>query len=59
MALTFGDEWDDTFYRNLIEKIIVYENKDIEIYLKMLPDILNGFVVNMNELKIKSESKKV
>lgn len=36
-ALTLGEEQDDTFYRNIIGKIVVYSREHIEIYLNLLP----------------------
>lgn len=36
-ALAMGDKQDDTFYRNLVEKIVVHSREHIEIYLNRLP----------------------
>lgn len=36
-ALTLGEQQDDTFYRNIVEKIVVYSRKQVEIYLNLLP----------------------
>lgn len=36
-ALTLGEEQDGTFYRNIVEKIVVYSREHIEIYLNLLP----------------------
>lgn len=35
--LTLGEQQNDTFYRNIVEKIVVYNRKYIEIYLKSFP----------------------
>lgn len=51
ILLSCGKEWDDAFYRNIIDKIIVHENKEIEIKLNMIPDDLNGFIMNIKDLK--------
>lgn len=32
-----GDKWDDTFYRHILDKIVVYENNVINIYLRLFP----------------------
>ena len=36
-ALALGEQQDDTFYRNIVEKIVVYSREHIEIYLNLLP----------------------
>lgn len=36
-ALAWGEKQDDTFYRNMVEKIIVRSRDHIDIYLKQLP----------------------
>ncbi len=36
-SLTLGEERDDTFYRNIVEKIVVRSREHIEIYLHLLP----------------------
>lgn len=50
-TLSCGDEWDDIFYRNIIDKIVVKENNELDIYLKMLPDKLNYIAINSKKLK--------
>lgn len=35
-GLISGEERDDTFYRSLVEKIVVHSRQDIEVYLKLL-----------------------
>lgn len=37
-SLTLGEEWNDTFYRNIVDKIVVGKNRDIDIHLKFIPD---------------------
>ncbi len=37
-ALTCGDIWDDTFYRHILDKIVVHENNVLDVHLHMLPD---------------------
>ncbi len=36
-ALASGEKQDDTFYRNIVEKIVVHSRENIEIYLNLLP----------------------
>ena len=36
-ALTLGEKQDDTFYRNIVEKIVVHSREHIDIYLNLLP----------------------
>ena len=35
-GLVNGDEWDDIFYRNLLEKIVVVDHIHLDVYLKSL-----------------------
>lgn len=37
-SLTIGEEWNDTFYRSIIDKIIINKNREINIHLKLIPD---------------------
>lgn len=32
-----GAEWNDTFYRNIVDKIVVYRDRKIDIHLKLIP----------------------
>ncbi len=36
--ISTGEEWNDTFYRNIVDKIVVYKGRKIDIHLKMIPD---------------------
>ena len=36
-ALALGEKQDDTFYRNIVERIVVHSREHIEIYLNLLP----------------------
>ena len=42
-SLTTGVEWDDTFYRNMIDKIVISEKGEIELQLNMYPNIITIF----------------
>jgi len=35
--LAMGDVWDDTFYQNILDKIIVNDEKTIDVHLNLLP----------------------
>ena len=37
-SLTIGEEWNDTFYRSIVDKIIINKNREINIHLKLIPD---------------------
>ena len=37
-SLTVGEEWNDTFYRNIVDKIVINKNREIDIHLKLIPD---------------------
>lgn len=32
-----GKNWDETFYRNIVKKIIINRNREIDIYLNLIP----------------------
>lgn len=36
-ALASGEKQDDTFYRNLVDKIVVHDRRNIDIFLNLLP----------------------
>lgn len=37
-AISAGEEWNDTFYRNIVDKLVVYKGRKIDIYLKLIPE---------------------
>lgn len=37
-ALSVGEEWDDIFYRNIIDKIYVHKDRTIDVHLKLIPE---------------------
>ncbi len=37
-ALSVGEEWDDIFYRNIIDKIYIHKDRTIDVYLKLIPE---------------------
>lgn len=36
--LVYGDVWDDTFYRRILDKIVVYQNNVIDVHLQLLSE---------------------
>ncbi|MCI2112625.1 MAG: hypothetical protein LKJ92_03980, partial [Ruminococcus sp.] len=32
------EEWSDTFYRNIVDKIVVSKNRELDIHFKFIPD---------------------
>ena len=37
-SLSAGEEWDDTFYRNMVDRIVVHADRTIDVHLKCIPD---------------------
>lgn len=37
-AISTGREWNDTFYRNIVDRIVVYKDRKMDIYLKVIPE---------------------
>ena len=44
-SLTIGEEWNDTFYRSIVDKIIINKNREIDIRLKLIPDKWNAKIL--------------
>ena len=44
-SLTIGEEWNDTFYRSIVDKIIINKNREIDIHLKLIPDKWNAKIL--------------
>ena len=36
--ISCGAEWNDAFYRNIVDKIVVYKGRKMDIHLKFIPD---------------------
>ena len=36
-SIISGEAWDDIFYRNLVDKIIVYKDRTADVYIKLIP----------------------
>ncbi len=37
-AISTGEEWNDTFYRNIIDRIVVHKGRKMDIHLKLIPE---------------------
>ena len=37
-ALSVGEEWDDVFYRNIVDKIYFHKDRTIDVHLKLIPE---------------------
>lgn len=44
-AISTGGEWNDAFYRNIVDRIVVYQGRKIDIYLKQIPDKWQGEIL--------------
>lgn len=43
--ISTGQKWNDTFYRNIVDKIVVYNNRKIDIHLKLIPEKWQGKIL--------------
>ena len=37
-AISTGEEWNDAFYRNIVDRIVVYKDRKMDIHLKLIPE---------------------
>lgn len=37
-AISAGEEWNDIFYRNIVDRIVVYKDRKMDIHLKQMPE---------------------
>lgn len=44
-SISAGKEWNETFYRNIVDRIVVYKGRKIEIHLKLMPDKWQGQIL--------------
>ncbi len=52
-GLAWGAVWDDTFYRHMLDKIVIREDSVFEVYLHMLPEKLCYFITDAVQLRKK------
>ncbi len=57
-AISTGEEWNDTFYRNIVDRIVVYKGRKIDIHLKMIPEKWQGKILaGTQEIKAQEREK--
>lgn len=44
-SISTGAEWNDTFYRNIVDRIVVYKGRKMDIYLKLIPEKWQGKIL--------------
>lgn len=44
-AVSTGREWDDAFYRSIVDKIVVYKGRIIDVNLKWMPEKWQGRII--------------
>lgn len=44
-AISTGEEWNDTFYRNIVDRIVVYKDRKMDIHLKLIPEKWQGKIL--------------
>lgn len=58
-AISAGEKWNDAFYRNIVDRIIVYQGRKMDIHLKLIPQKWQGKILaGAREFEI-YESKKL
>lgn len=44
-SISTGEEWNDTFYRNIVDRIVVYKDRKMDIHLKLIPEKWQGRIL--------------
>lgn len=44
-AISTGGEWNDTFYRNIVDRIVVYKDRRMDIHLNRIPEKWQGKIL--------------
>lgn len=44
-SISTGEEWNDTFYRNIADRIVVYKGRKMDIHLKLIPEKWQGKIL--------------
>lgn len=44
-AISTGEEWNDTFYRNIVDRLVVCKGRKMDIHLKMIPEKWQGKIL--------------
>lgn len=51
-AISTGEGWNDAFYRNIVDKIVIYKGRKIDIHLKRIPEKWQGRILaGMQEIE--------
>lgn len=50
-GLSDGDVWDDTFYRNILHKIVVKDKNILDVYLNNLPAKTSYLIIDCRDIK--------
>ncbi|MDE5974360.1 MAG: recombinase family protein [Eubacterium sp.] len=56
--ISAGEEWNDTFYRNIIDRIVVHKGRKMDIHLKLIPEKWQGKILAGTQEIEAYESKK-
>ena len=54
-GLSCGELWDDTFYRHILDKIVVHENNILDVHLHLLPT--NWSYLIFDSMQIQNECR--
>ena len=61
-SIVLGEQWDETFYRNLVEKIEIFNDRSLNIHLNLMPytccaKVLKGKeIIDQNAQKMRAKS---
>lgn len=44
-AISTGEEWNDAFYRNIVDRIVIYKGRKMDIHLKLMPEKWPGKIL--------------
>ncbi len=45
IAISLGEKWNNTFYRNIVDRIVVHKGREIDIHLKLIPEKRQGRIL--------------
>lgn len=58
-AISTGEEWNDIFYRNIIDRIVIYKGRKMDIHLKLIPEKRQGRILaGTQEIKAYENEKR-
>ena len=57
-SIIIGEEWSDTFYRNIVDKIVVGKNRELDIHLRFIPDKWSAKIL-CGKAEIESYNEKI